>query len=103
MALNVEDLKGAASEVQGSVTKVQGVVSKLQVDIQFLVKEAQSKPKAANKIFGIDRMTKAERRAALHTTTLVRSLDILPTATVSYRCIGSFCHHERGKSRPPPS
>lgn len=54
MALNVEDLKGAASEVQGRMSKVQGVVSELQVNIQFLVQEAQSKPKEANRIFGVD-------------------------------------------------
>lgn len=83
MALNVEDLKGATTEVQGSVSKVSAVVSELQVDIRFLVQEAESKPKAANKIFGVDRMSEAERKAALHTTTLVRFLDILRTRSSS--------------------
>lgn len=95
MALNVEDVKVVATEVQtsvtkvqGSVTKVQDVVSELQVDIHYLVTEAQSKPKEAKKIFGIDKMTEAERKAALRKTTLVcfRVLDIFQTSfSSSYR------------------
>lgn len=71
MALNVEDLKGTASNIQGYVSKMHGIVSELQVDIRLLVQEADSKPKEAHKIFGVDRMTKEERKAALRKTTLV--------------------------------
>lgn len=67
MALNVEDLKSAASEIRD-------VVSELKVDIQFLVQEAERKPKEANKLFGVDRMTEAERKKALRRTSLVRFL-----------------------------
>lgn len=67
MALNVEDLKSAASEIRDAV-------SELKVDIQFLVQEAERKPKEANKLFGVDRMTEAERKKALRRTSLVRFL-----------------------------
>lgn len=67
MALNVEVLKSAASEIRDAV-------SELKVDIQFLVQEAERKPKEANKLFGVDRMTEAERKKALRRTSLVRFL-----------------------------
>lgn len=67
MALNVEDLKSAASEIRDAV-------SELKVDIQFLVQEAERKPKEANKLFGVDRMTETERKKALRRTSLVRFL-----------------------------
>lgn len=67
MALNVEDLKSAASEIRDAV-------SELKVDIQFLVQEAERKPKEANKLFGVDRMTEVERKKALRRTSLVRFL-----------------------------
>lgn len=67
MALNVEDLKSAASEIRDAV-------SELKVDIQFLVQEAERKPKEANKLFGVERMTEAERKKALRRTSLVRFL-----------------------------
>lgn len=67
MALNVEDLKSAASEIRDAV-------SELKVDIQFLVQEAERKPKEADKLFGVDRMTEAERKKALRRTSLARFL-----------------------------
>lgn len=71
MALNVEDLKVSTSNIRGSVSKMLGIVPELQVDIRRLVQEADSKPKEAHKIFGVDRMTKEERKAVLRKTTLV--------------------------------
>lgn len=69
MALSEEDRKDTTT---GILSELQGVVSELQVEIRSLVREAESKPKVARKIFGVDRMTEAERKAALLKTTLVR-------------------------------
>lgn len=60
-----------------TVSDTQATVSELQIDVRLLVQEAQSKPKEAKKIFGVDRMTEAERKAALRKTTLVRFLTFL--------------------------
>lgn len=86
MALNVEDLKSPVleirtstskiqdlmSETRASATNIQSGISQLQVDIRNLVMEVGAKPKAANKVFGVDRMTEAERRSSLRKTSLVR-------------------------------
>lgn len=69
MALNIEDTKGV-------VLGIQADVSKLKAEFRILVEEAEIKPNAANKVFGIDKMTGPERRAALRKTTLVGSLKV---------------------------
>lgn len=51
--------------------------SRIRGDIDFLVQVAQSDPNEAKKIFGIDRMTAEQRKAALHRTTLVGFLPLL--------------------------
>lgn len=60
MALNLENVKGP--------------VSALEEGMRILVREAQSNSEKANEVFGVNQMTKAEREAALHTTSLVRFL-----------------------------
>lgn len=63
MALNLENVKGP--------------VSALEEGMRLLVREAQSNSEKANEVFGVDQMTKAEREAALHTTSLVCFLGFL--------------------------
>lgn len=84
MALSEEDRKDTTT---GILSELQGVVSELQVEIRSLVREAESKPKVARKIFGVDRMTEAERKAALLKTTLVRYLHVERTQNSQLRRI----------------
>lgn len=97
MALNDEDRQDSAA---GMLSKLQGVVSELQVEIRSLVREAESKPKVARKIFGVDRMTEAERKAALLRTTLVRYLHV--ERTQNSQLCRIFPSLRKRKSLPSP-
>lgn len=96
MSLKIEDMKGPVTETRGnlseihvSTAEIQTNVFKLSEDIRSVLEEVENKPKAANKIFGVDRMTEGERKAALRKATLVRSF-LLPVEQKAHSYIGPF-------------
>lgn len=76
-------------------------LEKLQMDLKVQAKDAESNPDQAIKIFGVDQLTKEQRKVALHKTSLVRYLRDVSTLTWAQRSIGSIGHYERGTARSP--